>query len=121
MKKVVNYKVEGKEWEEAKNKAFEKIVKKVKVDGFRQGKCPRNIFEKKYGTGDIISEAMEEMVDVKYKEAIIKDKLMPVVEPKLEIVKADDNGFEVNMTFVLQPEVTLGNYKGLKVKKEKKE
>lgn len=119
MKKVVNYKVEGKEWEEAKTKAFEKIVKKVKVDGFREGKCPRNVFEKKYGTSDIISEAMEEMIDVKYKESIIKDKLLPVVEPKLEIVKADDNGFEVNMTFILQPEVTLGNYKGLKVKKEK--
>lgn len=119
MKKVVNYKVEGKEWEEAKTKAFEKIVKKVKVDGFREGKCPRNVFEKKYGTSDIISEAMEEMIDVKYKESIIKDKLLPVVEPKLEIVKADDNGFEVNMTFILEPEVTLGNYKGLKVKKEK--
>ena len=118
MKKVVNYKAEGKEWEEAKTKAFEKIVKKVKVDGFRPGKCPRNIFEKKYGTGDIISEAMEEMIDVKYRETIIKDKLLPVVEPKLEIVKADDKGFEVNMTFILQPEVTLGNYKGLKVKKE---
>ena len=118
MKKVVNYKVEGKEWEEAKTKAFEKIVKKVKVDGFRPGKCPRNIFEKKYGTGDIISEAMEEMIDVKYKEAIIKDKLLPVVEPKLEIVKADDKGFEVNMTFILEPEVTLGKYKELKVKKE---
>ncbi len=118
MKKVVNYKVEGSVWEEAKTKAFEKIVKKVKVDGFRPGKCPRNIFEKKYGTGDIISEAMEEMIDVKYRETIIKDKLLPVVEPKLEIVKADDKGFEVNMTFILQPEVTLGNYKGLKVKKE---
>jgi len=46
------------------------------VDGFRQGKVPRNIFEKKYGTGDIISKAMEEMIDVKYKEAIIKDKLL---------------------------------------------
>lgn len=119
MKKVVNYKVEGKEWEEAKTKAFEKIVKKVKVDGFRQGKCPRNIFEKKYGTGDIISEAMEAMIDVKYRETIIKDKLLPVLEPKLEIVKADDKGFEVNMTFILEPEVTLGDYKGLKVKKEK--
>ena len=47
MKKVVNYKVEGKEWEEAKTKAFNKLVKKAKVDGFREGKVPRNVFEKK--------------------------------------------------------------------------
>ena len=118
MKKVVNYKVSGEEWKEAKDKAFEKVVKKVKVDGFRNGKVPRAIFEKKYGTGEIISEAMEDMVDKKYKEIILNDKIIPVVEPKLEIVGADDNGFEVNMTFITNPEVTLGKYTGLKAKKE---
>lgn len=119
MKKQVNYKVIGEEWKEAKDKAFNKLVKKVKVDGFREGKVPRNVFEKKYGTGDIISEAMEDLVQKKYGEVIITEKLVPVVEPKLEIVKADDEGFEVNMTFILDPEVTLGEYKGLKVKKDK--
>lgn len=119
MKKQINYKVEGTEWNEAKDRAFNKLVKKVKVDGFREGKVPRNVFEKKYGTGDIISEAMEELVDKKYTEVIVKEKLIPVVEPKLEIVKADDNGFEVNMTFILDPEVKLGKYKELKVKKDK--
>ena len=112
MKKQVNYKVNG-------DKAFNKLVKKVKIDGFREGKVPRNVFEKKYGTGDIISEAMEDLVQKKYGEVIITEKLIPVVEPKLEIVKADDEGFEVNMTFILDPEVTLGEYKGLKVKKDK--
>lgn len=63
-------------------------------------KVPRNVFEKKYGTGDIISEAMEDLVQKKYGEVIITEKLIPVVEPKLEIVKADDEGFEVNMTFI---------------------
>ena len=119
MKKQVNYKVNGEEWKEAKDKAFNKLVKKVKIDGFREGKVPRNVFEKKYGTGDIISDAMEDLVQKKYGEVIITEKLIPVVEPKLEIVKADDEGFEVNMTFILDPEVTLGEYKGLKVKKDK--
>lgn len=119
MKKLVNYKVNGEEWKEAKDRAFTKISKKVKVDGFREGKVPRNVFEKKFGTGDIISEAMEDMVQKKYAETIISEKLVPVVEPKLEIVSADDEGFEVNMTFILDPEVKLGKYKELKVKKEK--
>lgn len=118
MKKVVNYKVSGEEWKEAKDKAFEKIAKKAKVDGFRAGKVPRTIYEKKFGTGEIISEAMEAMVDKKYNETILKDKIIPVLEPKLEIVSADDNGFEVNMTFITNPEVILGDYKGLKAKKE---
>lgn len=119
MKKQVNYKVNGEEWEEAKTRAFAKLVKKVKVDGFREGKVPRNVFEKKFGTGDIISEAMEEMLDKKYAETIVNDKLIPVVEPKLEIVSMDDNGFEANVTFILDPEVKLGKYKELKVKKDK--
>jgi len=119
MKKQINYKVSGKEWEEAKEKAFAKIAKKAKVDGFRQGKVPRNIFEKKYGTGDIITTAMEDMIDVRYREVMIEEKLIPILEPKLEIVSADDNGFEVNMTFILDPEVKLGKYKELKVKKDK--
>lgn len=118
MKKVVNYKVNGEEWTKAKDEAFAKIVKKVKVDGFRNGKVPRNIFEKKYGTGDIISDAMEAIVDTKYGETIVKEKLVPVVEPKLEIVKADDKELEFNITFILDPEVKLGDYKNLKVKKE---
>lgn len=119
MKKQINYKVSGEEWTAAKDKAFAKLVKKVKVDGFREGKVPRSVFEKKYGTGDIISEAMQDMIDVKYTDVIVKEKIVPVVEPKLEIVNADDEGFEVNMTFILDPEVKLGEYKGLKVKKEK--
>ena len=65
MKEEVVIKVEGKEWKEAKDKAFNKLVKKVKIDGFREGKVPRNVFEKKYGTGDIISEAMEDLVQKK--------------------------------------------------------
>lgn len=118
MKKTVNYKVSGEEWTKAKDEAFAKIVKKAKVDGFRQGKVPRNVFEKKYGTGDIISEAMEKIVDTKYAETIVKEKLVPVVEPKLEIEKASDDELEFKITFILDPEVKLGNYKGLKVNKE---
>lgn len=118
MKKIVDYKISGEEWTKAKDEAFAKIVKKVKVDGFRQGKVPRSVFEKKYGTGDIISEAMEKIVDAKYAETIIKEKLVPVVEPKLEIEKATDEELVFKITFILDPEVKLGEYKGLKVKKD---
>lgn len=118
MKKQINYKVTGEEWTKAKDKAFTKLSKKAKVDGFREGKVPRSVFEKKYGTGDIISSAMEELIDKKYGEIIISEKLIPVVEPKLDIVSATDEGFEVNITIITDPEVKLGKYKELKVKKE---
>lgn len=121
MKKQINYKVSGEEWSKAKDKAFAKVSKNVKVDGFRQGKVPRNVFEKKYGTGDIVRSAMEDLIDAKYGEIIVTEKLIPAVEPKLEIVSADDDGFEVNITIITDPEVKLGKYKELKVKKDKVE
>lgn len=121
MKKQINYKVSGEEWSKAKDKAFAKVSKNVKVDGFRQGKVPRNVFEKKYGTGDIVRSAMEDLIDAKYGEIIVTEKLIPAVEPKLEIVSAADDGFEVNITIITDPEVKLGKYKELKVKKDKVE
>ena len=49
MREEVNFKLEGKEWVELQNKAFEKLNKKANIDGFRPGKAPRNIYEQKYG------------------------------------------------------------------------
>ena len=59
MKKVVEYKVTGKEWEEAQNKAFEKLNKKAKIDGFRPGHAPKEIFFKKYGKEALYHDAAE--------------------------------------------------------------
>lgn len=118
-KVTVNYKVEKEEFEKAVDKAFEKLNKKVKIDGFREGKAPRNIFEKKYGKGNLIMEAAENLIHHHYHEIMEEGKILPVVEPKIDLVKADETGLEVNYIFVVDPEVTLGDYKNLNVKKEK--
>ena len=117
MKKEISYKAKGKEWEEAQNKAFEKLNKNAKIDGFRPGKAPRSVFEKKYGKADIMMEAADKLIQAKYMDIIVKDKVAPVVEPKVDIVKVDDKELEVKFTIVTRPEVTLGEYKNLKVKK----
>ena len=117
MKKDINYKVTGEEWNSAKDKAFTKLNAKHTIDGFRQGKAPRSIFEKKF-PGEIVMEAANELIDKKYREIIFDKDLKPVVEPKVNIVKLDDNELEVNFTIVSEPEVKLGKYKDLGVKKE---
>lgn len=120
MSKIVeNYKVEGSEWSNALDKAFNKINKKVKIDGFRQGKAPRNIYEKKYGKTDLYVEASDELVHQYYYKLIDEKNIIPVAEPQVNLVKLDDNGMEVNFTFFVKPEVTLGKYKNLGIKKEK--
>lgn len=120
MSKIVeNYKVEGSEWSNALDKAFNKINKKVKIDGFRQGKAPRNVYEKKYGKTDLYVEASDELVHQYYHKLIDEKNIIPVAEPQVNLVKLDDNGMEVNFTFFVKPEVTLGKYKNLGIKKEK--
>ena len=54
-KHVILKKVEGENWKNALDKSFLKNVKEAKVDGFRKGKCPRDVFEKKYGEPEGIS------------------------------------------------------------------
>lgn len=119
MREEVNFKLEGKEWVELQNKAFEKLNKKANIDGFRPGKAPRDIFEKKYGKQEIVLEAADEATNKEYKRLIGENKITPIIEPKVELIKCDSDTLEVKFTFITDPEVTLGEYTNLKVKKEK--
>lgn len=116
MKKTINYKVQKEEWEELKTQAFKKLNAKATIDGFRKGKAPRSMFERNY-PGQIIMEAADMAVDKEYKRIIMEDKILPILEPKIDIVSVADEGLEVNYTFITEPEVKLGEYKNLKVKK----
>lgn len=116
MKKVVNYKAQKEDWEQAKEQAFKKLNAKTTIDGFRKGKAPRSMFERAY-PGQIVMEAADSLVDKEYRRIIIEDKILPILEPKIDIVKVTDDELEVNFTFITEPEVTLGEYKNLKVKK----
>lgn len=117
MKKEVKYTVKGEEWDKAKDKAFNKLNKTHKVDGFRKGKASRSIFEKKF-PGEIVMEAANNLIDKKYVEIINDKEIIPVVEPKVNITKIDDEGLEATFTIVTEPEVKLGDYKDLPIKKD---
>ena len=117
MKKVINYKVQKEEWETLKNEAFKKLNAKATIDGFRKGKAPKNVFERNY-PGQIVMEATDMAIDKEYKRLIMEEKFMPILEPNVNITKVSDEELEVEFTFILEPEVKLGKYKNLGVKKE---
>jgi trigger factor len=119
MKQEFSLVVKGKEWAELQDEAFEKVNKKAKIDGFRPGKAPRSAYEKKYGKQDILFEAADMAIKKEYERLLTKEKVMPVIEPKVDLVKCDDNELEVKFIFVLEPKVELGKYTNLGVKKEK--
>ena len=117
--KDVVIKIEGKEWEDALDKAFKKANAKAKIDGFRPGKAPKNVFIKKYGIESLFMDAAEFCVDLAYQKMIDENKdLQIAAQPVLNIKSIDEKYVEFSFTLTLKPEVKLGKYKGLNVKKE---
>lgn len=122
--KEIEIKIEGKEWEEALDKAFEKANKKVKIDGFRPGKAPKDVFVKKYGKEVLYQDAADLVIEKAYMQMLEENKDVVsdlVAKPEITFKNIDDNGIEFNFVLTLRPDVKLGKYKGLKVVKEKAE
>ncbi len=117
--KDVVVKIEGESWKKAVDKAFKQKVKDASVPGFRKGKVPRDIFEKKYGKQTLYLPASEYVIDEAYRKALADSKLEPVARPKVDIKSVDDDKIEFVFTITTKPEVKISNYKGLKVAKEK--
>lgn len=115
----ITIKIEGKEWEEAQDKAFEKRNKSAKIDGFRPGKAPKNVFIKHYGKESLYFDAADSLFQVAYTKVMEENKLIPVCEPKVDIKEIDETGVTFLFTIITKPELTIKSYKGLDVKKEK--
>ena len=121
-KKELTVIIEGVEWTTTIDNAFKEKVKTVTVDGFRKGKCPRDIFEKKYGKETLYIDAAEKLLPTAYERAMEENKdVIPVIQPRVDIKSIDENKVEFVFTIITQPEVNIKKYKGLKVKKDKVE
>ena len=117
----ITIKIEGEEWQKALDKAFKKRVKEVKVDGFRKGAVPKNIYLEKFGIESLYMDAVDNCINDAYQQALKKTKLEPVIEPKIDIPAIDKDSVTFEITITGKPEVQLGEYKGLKIKKDKVE
>ena len=113
----IEVKIEGDSWKKASDSAFNKRQKNAKVDGFRKGKVPRDIYEKHYGK-DYLINAAEEAVDSAYQKAMEESKLIPVVQPGVSIKDITDEYVSFVFTIITKPEVKIKKYKGLGIKKE---
>ncbi len=117
----INVKIEGENWTKALDKAFKEKQKNVKVDGFRKGKVPREIFEKKFGKESLYIDAADMVLQDAYMKAMEESKLIPVVQPAVELKGLSDEGAEFTFKIVTKPEVKVNKYKGLNIKPEKVE
>ena len=108
-----------KEWTSTLDEVFKKKNKETKIDGFRKGTAPKDVYLKHFGIESLYMDAVDSCISVAYKKALEQEKLVPVVEPKVDVTGISDTNVIFKFTIITKPEVVLGEYKNLKVKKDK--
>lgn len=111
--------VDEKRVEEAIERVFRKVAQQIRVPGFRAGRAPRRVVENRVGKDYLRWEALDELIPEVYAEAIRENNLRPIDAPPVDILE-NEEGKPVRFRAVVEvePEVTLGDYKGLKATKQ---
>lgn len=105
------------EWKDAQDKALNKLAKKVKIDGFRQGKAPIQMVKARIGNGTILEEATDMILQKNYASILLDNNINPVGQPEVKIDELTNEVLKITVNAPVAPEVKLGEYKGLEVKK----
>lgn len=109
------------EWEHCVNHSFEHNKEKYTVQGFRKGKAPRSVIEKAYGEYVFYDDAINHSFSHNYTEILEKEQdLEPIDHPSVNILDFN-NGLKYEIVVEVKPEVVLGEYKGIEIKKDKVE
>lgn len=119
MKEKYDVKLEGKEWKDCLKHSFDKKKKDIKMDGFRKGQVPYDVYVKKMGVEALYMDAVDIAVDVLYARLLKDDKtIIPVATPGIDIKNINHDEIEIEFTLVSAPKVELGKHTKLGVKKE---
>lgn len=117
VKKIVK-EYNGEVWTKAISSAYDKIKKDVTVDGFRKGMVPFEMFVSKNGVEPLYNDAIDILLTTEYKKVFDELKEIPVVQPSIDIKNISKDAISIEYTFISSPEVKLGAYKNLGIKKE---
>lgn len=116
---VLTVEVDAETVEKALSQAFRKVVKKVTVPGFRKGKVPRAIFERRFGVEALYEDALDILLPDAYASAVKETGIEPVDRPEIDIEQMEKGKPLIfKATVTVKPEVKLGEYKGLEVPKK---
>ena len=110
--------VPAEEFDAAIKNAYNKNKNKFSIPGFRKGKAPLAMLEKMYGAGIFYEDAANEVIYASYPKAAEESKEEIVSTPEIKVTQIEKGkAFIYEATVALKPEVTLGEYKGVEVKK----
>ena len=108
---------DSEEWKATQEKALDKLAKNVKIDGFRPGKAPAAMVRARVSKASVLEEATDMILQTKIVEILTEANVEPVAQPALSVQKVDADELEVQILVPVKPQVELGEYKGLEVKK----
>lgn len=115
---VLTVEVDAAKVNEGLDAAFKKVVTKVNVPGFRKGKMPRAMFEKRFGVESLYQDAIDILLPEAYANAVEESGIDPVDRPEIDVEQIEKGkSFIFKATVTVKPEVKLGEYKGLEVEK----
>lgn len=98
--------------------AFNKVKKSLNVPGFRKGRVPRQVFNKMYGEEALYQDALNALLPEAYANAVSESKIKPVSQPEINVESMEkDSAWVLSAKVTVEPEVELGEYKGLEVMK----
>lgn len=113
---VLNVEAEPEEMEKSLESAYRRLVNRVQVPGFRKGKAPRPILERRIGRDMLVGEALDKLVPELYKKALEEQEIKPIGQPEVEMVQREPAIFKA--TVPVEPEVELGDYYSISVTPE---
>ena len=114
----LNFTVEPEKFEEGIKKAYQKMVKKINIPGFRRGKAPMKVIEAHYGESVFYEDAFDAIFPEIYQAALTEHNVDVVDRPELDVQQIG-RGKELKFTVevFVRPDVTLGEYKNLGIVK----
>ena len=110
--------VEGEDWKQAQKKAFNKIKKNINIPGFRKGQAPAALIKKQIPAQNILMDAVEAVANDVLSDGVEEHKLVLVDRPELRIDEINEEKVILKFICAVKPEVKLGDYKGLPIKKK---
>lgn len=116
---VIEVDVTWDELEKASDKVYRKLVQKIDVQGFRRGKAPRTLLERRVGKEYIYQESLDELISEAYRNALKEYDLTPISQPKL-----DSSALEIgqlhhfSLTVPIVSPVELPDYRALHFERE---
>jgi trigger factor len=115
----LNIEMEGGEQDEYEKKAYNHLVGRVKIPGFRKGKTPRSVLERHIGKDAFLEETLEFLIPEAYRKALEEQNIDPIAHPEIQLVQNEPVIFKAIVP--VKPEVKLGDYQSIRLEQKKVE